>query len=269
MTRGDGTEPVHLVADVGNTEIVIGLFRPGSLEVVAHWRIGATLRRTVDEFILLLRSLLREYGWRPEQVTRAMVGSVVPGVTDLLRRSFERMLPEGAMILDGGSRLPIRLLVEEPRTVGADRIANTLAASHLYGRDTIVVDLGTATTYDCITARGDFLGGVIAPGILAGEEWLASRTAKLPRVDFRPPAAVIGKRTESCLHSGLFYSAVDGMDGIVRRIIAEWTDGDPWVVATGGFASLIAPHSGTIDRTDPYLTLVGLELAGRHLSGEM
>jgi type III pantothenate kinase len=117
--------------------------------------------------------------------------------------------------------------------VGADRIVNTLAAAHLFRRDTIVVDLGTATTYDCITADGVFLGGVIAPGLQSGQEWLAGRTAKLPRVELRPPERVIGRRTESCLQSGIFYSAVDAMDGIVRRIREEWERPDALVVGPG------------------------------------
>lgn len=253
---------MHLVVDVGNTETVLGLFRPGSREIVGHWRISSTVPRTPDEAGLLLRSLLREDGFDPGGLTRGVIGSVVPGVTEALRRALDALVPGGALVLDGDALLPIRLDVEEPRTVGADRIVNTLAASVLYQRDTVVVDLGTATTYDCITADGVFLGGVIAPGILSGQEWLARRTAKLPGVEFRPPDRVIGRRTETCLHSGLFYSAVDAMDGIVRRILAEWARPDVLVVATGGFAPLVAPHSVTVSRVEPHLTLVGLQLAG-------
>lgn len=152
--------------------------------------------------------------------------------------------------------------------MGADRIANTLAAAHLFGRDTIVVDLGTATTYDCITGDGVFLGGVIAPGLQAGEEWLKGRTAKLPRVELRRPDKVIGRRTETCLQSGIFFSAVDAVDGIVNRIREEWERPDALVVATGGNAGVLAPHSRTVEEVNPHLTLVGLELAGRYMAGE-
>jgi type III pantothenate kinase len=157
--------------------------------------------------------------------------------------------------------------VDAPRTVGPDRIANTLAAAHVYRRDTIVVDLGTATTYDCITGDGVFLGGVIAPGLQAGQEWLGTHTAMLPRVELRPPERVIGRRTETCVRSGIFYSAVDALDGIVERIRQEWDRPDALVVATGGFAQIMAPHSRTVETAEPDLTLMGLELAGRHLDG--
>jgi len=257
---------MHLVADVGNTETVLGLFTPGSLEVVAHWRLNSTVPRTSDEFRLLLDAFLRADGVDPRGLTRGVVGSVVPGVTTALKEALGRITGTDPLVVEHDGRLPITLDVEEPRTVGADRIVNTLAASQLYGRDTIVVDLGTATTYDCITADGVFLGGVIAPGILAGEEWLARRAAKLPRVEFRPPSTVIGRRTETCLHSGIFYSAVDGVDGIVRRIRGEWGRPEALVVATGGLAAVVAPHSSTVERLEPHLTLMGLELAGCYMA---
>jgi len=257
---------MHLVADVGNTETVIGIFVPGSREVEFALRISSTIPRTPDELRFLLRGLLRDHGVEPGTLTRAVIGSVVPAVTDPLRRALDGLVPGGAWVLGDPTALPVRLDVEEPRTVGADRIVNTLATLVLYGVDTLVVDMGTATTYDCITADGVFLGGVIAPGLQAGEEWLSRRTAKLPRVDFRPPSHVIGRRTESCLHSGIFYSAVDAVDGIVRRILAEWGRPDALVIGTGGFASVVAPHSATVTRVEPHLTLVGLELAGDYMA---
>jgi type III pantothenate kinase len=265
--HGDLEGPLHLMVDVGNTEVVLGLFRPEGRDVLHHWRISSTVPRTPDELFVLIRALLREDAVDPGRLVRGVIGSVVPGVTAPLTRALERMIPGGAIVLDGPGRLPITLDVDEPRTVGVDRIVNTLAASVLHGTDTVVVDLGTATTYDCITSEGVFLGGVIAPGILAGEEWLSRRAAKLPRVEFRPPERVIGRRTETCLHSGLFYSAIDAMDGIVRRILVEWERPDALVVATGGFAELVAPYSGTIVRAETHLTLVGLQLAGEYQVG--
>ncbi len=257
---------MHLVLDVGNTETVIGVFQAGSLEVSGHWRYATPVPRTADELSLLVRSFLDQKGWSPRELARAVVGSVVPHQTELLRRALASVGVEGVHVLEGAEALPIRLDVEEPRTVGADRIANTMATSHLFRRDSIVVDFGTATTYDCITADGVFGGGVIAPGLLAGEEWLGGHTAKLPRVEFRPPERVIGRRTEACLQSGLFYSAVDAVDGIVQRVREEWGRPDAFVVATGGHAPAIASHSRTVETVDPHLTLIGLELAGRHLA---
>jgi type III pantothenate kinase len=258
---------MHLVLDVGNTEIALGIFKPGGMEVEAHWRISTPVPRTADEYLLLLRALLNGSGYDGHQIGRAVLGSVVPSVTEVLRTTLERLVDGSVFVVDASSELPIRLDVEEPLTVGADRIVNTLASSRLYERDTITVDLGTATTFDCITADGTFIGGVIAPGILAGQEWLSGRTAKLPRVEFIPPARVIGRRTETCLHSGIFYSAVDAIDGIVRRIRNEWERPDAYVVATGGFAPVIGPYSTSVERVEPLLTLYGLQIAGEELDG--
>jgi len=256
---------MHLVIDVGNTESVVGLFPPDSLEVEAHWRYATRVPRSPDELLFLFRGLMREGGRELSELSRVVVGSVVPAQSEILRRGLAGAVGGAVHFIEGPDRLPIRLDVEEPRTVGADRIANTLAAHHLYREDTVVVDLGTATTFDCIAAEGVFIGGVIAPGIQAGQEWLGGRTAKLPSVEFSRPDSVIGRRTESCLRSGLFYSAVDAIDGIVGRILEEWKRPEARVVATGGYAGLIAPYSQTVQYHDPHLTLFGLELAGRYL----
>ena len=249
--------------DIGNTETVIGLFDNGQL--LDHWRIATQADRTVDELGLLLRGLLRESGFPLEGIRAASIGSVVPPVTHVLVETCERHLGVHVLVIDARSPLPIRLDVDEPLTVGADRIVNTLAAAQLYQRDTIAVDLGTATTFDCITADGVFIGGIIAPGVRTAAETLVRRTAKLPRVDLEKPSRVIGRRTESCMRSGIFFGAVDSIDGAVRRIKAEWDKPDALVVATGGLATLIGPHCGTVDRVEPFLTLYGLELAYRHL----
>ncbi|HSG47346.1 MAG TPA: type III pantothenate kinase, partial [Longimicrobiales bacterium] len=224
--------------------------------------------RTSDEYGYLLRGLLREGGFSRETLTRAVVGSVVPAATEVLRPTLEGLVHGPVFVVDPGVSLPVRLNVDEPRTVGADRIVNTLAAREFYHRDTVVVDLGTATTYDCITADGVFEGGVIAPGVSAGLEWLAARTAKLPAVEFAPPSRVVGKRTEACIQSGIFYGVVDALDGMVERIRAEWARPQALVVATGGYAPLVGPHCRTVERVEPWLTLYGLALAGRHLAGE-
>jgi type III pantothenate kinase len=252
-----------LAFDVGNTETVIGLFENGQL--LDHWRVSTLADRTVDELGLLVRGLLRESGYDVEPIDAASIGSVVPPVTPALVEMCERHLGVRVLVIDARSALPIRLDVDEPLTVGADRIVNTLAAARLYKRDTIAVDLGTATTFDCITGDGVFMGGIIAPGVKTAAETLVRRTAKLPRVDLEKPAHVIGRRTETCLRSGIFYGAVDSIDGAVRRIKEEWAKPDALVVATGGLASLIGPHCKTVDRIEPFLTLYGLEMAYTYL----
>src|SRR6185369_12079799 len=176
-------------------------------------------------------------------------------LTPILTEMCERHLGIRVAVIDARSALPIKLDVEEPLTVGADRIVNTLAAAQIFKRDTIAVDLGTATTFDCITADGVFVGGVIAPGVTTAADTLVRRTAKLPRVDLDRPTEVIGKRTETCLRSGIFFGAVDAIDGIVDRIKREWKRESPLVVATGGLAGLIGPHCRTVERIEPFLTL--------------
>lgn len=252
-----------LTFDVGNTETVLGLFEAG--ELVEHWRVATHADRTGDEWGLLIRALVRESGYDLRPLRAASIGSVVPPINHVLTEMCRRHLGVDVLMVDARTPLPIRLAVEEPLTVGADRIANTLAAARLFGRDTIAVDLGTATTFDCITADGTFVGGVIAPGVQTGAETLVRRTAKLPRVVLDRPPAVIGKRTETSLRSGIFHGAVESIDGIVRRIREEWRRPDPLVIATGGLAHLIGPHCRSVQRIEPFLTLQGLELAYRHI----
>ena len=165
-------------------------------------------------------------------------------------------------IIDARSALPITLQVDEPLTVGADRIINTLAASRKYGRDAIVVDLGTATTFDCITRDAVFLGGVIAPGVRTSAETLFRRTSKLPATELVAPARVIGTRTEECIRAGVMFGAAESIDGIVGRIKTEWPSREvPVVIGTGGLAETFAPLCRSFDAVDPYLTLYGLSLA--------
>ncbi len=156
--------------------------------------------------------------------------------------------------------------MEEPLSVGADRIINTLAAVERYRADTVVVDFGTATTFDCITADGRFIGGVIMPGLRTSADQLTRRAAKLPATELRPPERVIGRRTEECIRAGVLFGTADAVDGIVRRILSEWPTGRvPKVVATGGLATSIVPLTTTIEMVDPDLTLHGLRLAAGHL----
>lgn len=257
---------MHLLVDVGNTETVLGLADPGSGEILAHWRLSTGLSRTPDELDHLIHALVVRRGFDPGALSRGVLASVVPSVTERLRPALAGLVSGPVFAVEPGADLPVRLDVDEPKTVGADRIVNTLAARILFGRDTVAVDLGTATTFDCITAEGVFLGGVIAPGVQVGLEWLGRRAAKLPKVEFRPPPVVIGRRTEACMESGVFYSTVDAIDGIVDRIRVEWNKPRALVVATGGYAGLLAPHCRTVERVEPFLTLKGLFFAGEHMA---
>jgi type III pantothenate kinase len=259
---------MHLVVDIGNTETVLGLVDPRSGELEAHWRLTTGTSRTADEMDHMVHSLLARKGYDATRLERAVLGSVVPSINGRMKVALEGLIAGPVYTVEPGEDLPVRLDVDEPQTVGADRIVNTLAAKILYQRDTIVVDLGTATTFDCITANGVFMGGVIAPGVQVGMEWLGRRAAKLPRVQFRRPQTVIGRRTESCMESGVFFSTVDAIDGLVRRIQEEWERPDALVVATGGYAELMAQHCETVAQTEPFLTLKGLFFAGKHLAGD-
>ena len=255
----------QLVADVGNTDTVLALAGLEGREVHAHWRIGTVPQRTEDELLVLLRALLATCRRDVGPVRRAVIGSVVPACDRALRRALGEIAEGPVLQLTGESALPIRIDVEVPGAVGADRVANALSAWDRYGRDAIAVDFGTATTFDCVTAAGVFLGGVIAPGLRAGAEWLADRTAKLPRVELAPPAEVIGRSTEACMRSGVFHSAIGAVDTILERIRDDWKSNEALVVATGGLAPLVGPLVSRVDRVKPLFTVEGLAVAGRHL----
>jgi len=252
--------------DVGNTETTIGIFAGPELQ--AHWRIMTDVARTPDEFGLTLSALLLSQGVQRGAIRGAVIGSVVPPVTVPLEQACARWLGVDAVLVDAQSALPIVLQVDEPLTVGADRIINTLAASRIYRCDTIVVDLGTATTYDCITADGIFLGGIIAPGVRTSADTLVRRTSKLPATELVAPSHAIGTRTEDCIRSGVMLGTAEAVDGLVRRIKREWpTSAVPRVVATGGLAESIAPLCAEVQMVEPFLTLYGLRMAYELLTG--
>lgn len=247
-----------LTFDVGNTETTAGLFDGESLR--AHWRITTGIPRTHDEFSLLLRSLLHSAGIETSKVKGSAVCSVVPPVTQPLAKACEECFGAPPAIVDARADLPIKLLVDEPFTVGADRIANTLAASRLWHRDAIVVDLGTATTYDCITADGAFIGGIIQPGVGTSADTLFRRTSQLSATELIAPKKVIGTRTDECIRSGVLYGAADSIDGLVGRIKEEWGAKDPLVIGTGGLAETLRPFCKSLDEVDPFLTLKGVRI---------
>ncbi len=253
-----------LAIDIGNTEITVGLFQGDRLTVT--WRLTTAGPRTPDEWAATLTTHLVNAGHSTHEVRAAAQASVAPAVTDAFARGVEQAPGVKPLTVDPGRKLPIVLAVDEPLTVGADRVVNTLAARELYRRDTIVVDYGTATTFDCVTAAGHFIGGVIAPGVMTAAENLTRRAAKLPATELVAPRRVIGRRTEECIRSGVLFGAADATDGIVRRIKSEWPGGvKPLVVGTGGLVSLIAPLSREIEQVEPHLTLLGLRIAARHL----
>ena len=253
-----------LTLDIGNTEITAGLF--GGAALRAHWRLTTNPGRTPDEWGSAIGGFLLQAGHSPNEIHAVCLASVAPAVTQGVVEGIAQVTGCPATAVDARSALPVRLDVDDPLSVGADRIVNVLAAVELYRTDTIVVDFGTATTFDCVTGDGRFLGGVIMPGLRTAADQLTRRTAKLPAVELRAPERVIGRRTEDCIQAGVVFGTVDAVDGLVHRIRAEWPGGGtPDVVATGGLAGAIAPLSATIGRVDPQLTLQGLRLAAGHL----
>ena len=246
-----------LVIDVGNTNIVYGLFEGQNL--IHQFRVESGRGRTADEYAVTLRQLLAMHDIAPGDVEAAILASVVPALTepmvDLVRRAFNLE----ALIVGPGIRTGMSILYENPREVGADRIVNAVAAYERIKGGLIVVDFGTATTFDCVTPRGEYLGGVIAPGIQISADALFSRAAKLPRVEIAKPPKVVGRNTLHSMQSGIVYGYVGLVDGLVDRLIEEL--GHPCgVIATGGLARLIAPLSRTIKEVDDVLTLVGLRI---------
>lgn len=254
-----------MVFDVGNTETTVGLF--DGEELREHWRLTTTAARTSDEIRLMIHGLMQAADIDAKVISGSAIGSVVPPVTPVLYEACREMFGGKPVVINGKSKLPIKLKVDEPMTVGADRILNTLAASQIYKRDTIVVDLGTATTYDCITAEGVFLGGVIQPGVISSAESLFRKTSQLPATELRPPKKVIGTRTDDCIRGGVLFGAADSITGIVARIKGAWpTPETPYVVGTGGLVEVVAPYCATFDHLEPFLTLRGLALSHRLLT---
>ena len=251
-----------LAADVGNTETVLGVF-DGS-ELVHTWRLSTQPERSADELALILAGLLEHRGLTLEKLTGLCVASVVPDVTQQLREMAARYLPFEPLIVGPGTKTGVAVLADNPREVGADRIVNTLAAFTRFGGPAIVVDFGTGTNFDIVSAKGEFLGGVIAPGLQISAATLVQRAARLTRVELDAPASVIGRNTVEALQSGLIYGTAGEVDGIVERVRGEL--GPATTIATGGLAPVVIPHCRTIDHHEPFLTLEGLRLVhGKNL----
>jgi type III pantothenate kinase len=246
-----------LAVDVGNTQTVLGLFEGERL--VEDWRVATEGERTGDELAALLGRLLELADLGFGDVTGLVLASSVPALIRSYEELAEAYLEAPLLVLGPGVKTGLPILYDDPREVGPDRIANAVAVRERYGAPAIVVDFGTSTNFDAVSSAGEFVGGVLAPGIETSMEALFLRAARLTKVDFAAPPSVIGKTTASALQSGLVYGFAGQVDGIVERMRGELGDTAP-VIATGGLADLIAPHSSTIERVDPLLTLEGLRL---------
>ncbi len=246
-----------LTIDIGNTNVTIGLYSGEKLE--SSWRLRTIHEKMPDEYGVLLDQLFRHRGYQPDQVTGVALASVVPPLTPVFVQACEDYLGQSPLVVDAGVRTGVRIRYDNPREVGADRVVDAAAVRALYGTPACVVDFGTATTFDAISAEGDYLGGAIAPGITIAAQALFERTAKLPRVELTRPPSVIGRNTPHSMQAGLLFGYVGLVEGMVARFREELGPAMK-VVATGGLASLIAAETDVVDVVDPWLTLAGLRL---------
>jgi type III pantothenate kinase len=246
-----------LAIDVGNTQTLVGLFNRH--ELADHWRIATSPERTSDELALMIQQFLGFHGFSfDDSITGVAISSVVPRVTAELRQMTERYFSLPPLIVEPGVRTGMPILYNDPKEVGADRIANAVGAYDLYGGPSIVVDFGTATTIEAISERGEYLGGAIFPGVEVSTDALFERAAGLKRVELSQPKHVIGKSTAESIQSGAIYGFSAQVDGLVERFMGEL--GECTVIATGGLAVVILPHSHTVQHYEPWLTLYGLRI---------
>lgn len=246
-----------LAIDVGNTNTVIGVFR--GEELIADWRLATNAHTMPDEYAVLLSCLLGHRGLAMADVDAAVLASVVPKAAANLQELLEKYMNVEALVVGPDIDTGVKIALENPREVGADRIVNALAAYRLYGGPAIVIDLGTATTFDAVSAAGEYVGGAIAPGLLTSVEALSRYTARLPRVEMVRPPKAIGRNTLTAMQSGIILGHACMVEGMVRRIAAE-LGGDPRVIATGGLCQVIAEEVPLIHAADKNLTLKGLKL---------
>src|SRR5918996_692217 len=246
-----------LAVDVGNTETMVGIFREEDL--AWHWRLSTAPERTADELALTFGGLLQQQGLSFDRnVTGVVVSSVVPSATQALREMVRRYFGFPAVVVEPGMKTGVAVLTDNPKEVGADRVVNALAAYAEFGGPIIVVDFGTATTFDVVSENGELLGAAIAPGVQVAARALYEQAARLPRVELAAPKSVVGRNTVESVQSGLVFGYAAMVDGMVERISKEL--GTPTVVATGGLAPTVIGECTTIDRHEPWLTLEGLRL---------
>ncbi|URN96001.1 MAG: type III pantothenate kinase [Candidatus Pristimantibacillus lignocellulolyticus] len=246
-----------LVIDVGNTNIVLGIYK--GKQLLHHWRISTNRSGTVDEYGITIHNLFQYAGISLEQIEGVAVSSVVPPLMGLLEQLCAKYMKKTPLIIGPGIKTGLNIRYENPREVGADRIVNSVAAIEKYGAPLIVVDFGTATTFDYIDEEANYLGGAIVPGIGISTEALYQRAAKLPRIELTKPKSVVGRNSVTSMQAGIIFGYVGQVDGIVNRIKKEFNV-TPKVIATGGLAELIFAESETIEVVDPMLTLEGLRL---------
>jgi type III pantothenate kinase len=246
-----------LTIDIGNTNITLGLYQ--GEEMQAAWRLATAHDRMPDEYGLQMLGLLQHAGCEPDDVDGAVMASVVPPLTGTFQQACMEYIGQTPLVVDAGVKTGVHIRYEDPKAVGADRVVDAAAVQHLYGGPACVVDFGTATTFDAISADGDYLGGAIAPGIGIAADALFQRTAKLPRVDLSRPPAAIGKNTVHAMQSGLLYGYVGLVEGMVDRFRAE-LGSDMKVIGTGGLTEIIAAETQAIQIVAPWLTLDGLRL---------
>lgn len=248
-----------LAIDVGNTNIVIGVFR--GRDLIHSWRLTTIRERTSDELGILITNLCDHHGVGRDTISGIVIASVVPPLTGTLIEMVQEYFGREPLMFEPAVNGGMPILYDNPAEVGADRVVNAIAALDQYGTGTpiIVVDFGTATTFDAISAKGEYLGGVICPGPQISAEALFQRAARLPKIDVKKPKRVVGTNTVSSMQSGLFWGYVDMVEGLVRRMKEE-LGGQAIVIATGGLASVVAPESTLIEHVDPELTLRGLRL---------
>jgi len=251
-----------LVMDVGNTNIVLGVYKDKELQV--HWRVSTDRQKTADEYGMLLHNLFTYNTYNNsvdrENIKAIVISSVVPPLMPTLENVCHRYFSLEPLIIGPGIKTGLKIRYENPREVGADRIVNAVAVNELYGGPAVIVDFGTATTFCALAANGEYLGGAITPGIGIATDALFQRAAKLPRIELIKPASVIGKNTVVSMQSGIIYGYIGQVDGIVERIKKEMNEPKALVVATGGLAELLKQDAKTIDRVDPFLTLEGLRI---------
>jgi type III pantothenate kinase len=245
------------VVDVGNTHTVIGLFEGDSLE--ESWRLRTDKERTSDEWGVTFKTLFSLRGRDFTEVAAVAISSVVPPAIHALVNACKRYFGMSPLVVGPGVKTGLPIRYENPREVGADRVVNAVAGFAKTGRACIIVDFGTATTFDCISKNGEYLGGAITPGVVTSLDALVTRTAKLPRVEIAEPRAAIGRNTVESIQSGVLFGYVSLVDGLVRRL-AEEMRCEVSVIATGGLAGIVAAKSEVIDSVDPHLTLDGLRL---------
>ncbi|MBS1250175.1 MAG: Type III pantothenate kinase [Chloroflexi bacterium] len=246
-----------LTIDIGNTNITLGLY--DGEELKSSWRVSTVHERMPDEYGLQFEGLLEHTNCTPSALTGICMASVVPPLNMKIRQACQEYLGLKPLVVGTGVKTGVRILYENPRDVGADRIVDAAAVQHLYGGPACVVDFGTGTTFDAISAKGEYLGGAIAPGIGIAAEALFSRAAKLPRVDLTHPPSVIGRNTPHAMQSGLLFGYVGLVEGMVTRFRAELGPGMT-TIATGGLAEVITKETDVIDVVNPWLTLEGLRL---------